>query len=168
MAPTQEMSASSECSTGCCAGLRRLAYEADPRHAELLVAGLLGTSRPATTPGTAPAKSGVEEEEGEAVDDRPLRGDEVGLFRSYAARANYLAMDRPELAYLAKELCRRMKEPVKGDLRALRRIAQYLADSPRLVYQFAWQDAADLEVYTDTDFAGCRVSRRSTSGGCAM
>jgi hypothetical protein len=145
-----------------------IAYEADPRHAEILVAGLLGTSRPATTPGTAPAKSGVEEEEGEAEDDRPLKGDEVGLFRSYAARANYLAMDRPELAYPAKELCRRMKEPVKGDLRALRRIAQYLADSPRLVYQFAWQDAADLQVYTDTDFAGCRVSRRSTSGGCAL
>jgi hypothetical protein len=61
-----------------------------------------------------------------------------------------------------------MKEPVKGDLRALRRLAQYLADSPRLVYQFAWQDAADLAVYTDTDFAGCRASRRSTSGGCAM
>ena len=51
-----------------------LAYEADPRHAELLVAGLLGSSRPAATPGTAPAKSGVEEEEGEAVDDRPAAG----------------------------------------------------------------------------------------------
>jgi hypothetical protein len=142
-----------------------LAYEADPRHAELLVAGLLGKSRPVTSPGTAPAKSGEEEEESEAL---PLQGTEVGLFRSYAARANYLAMDRPELAYPAKELCRRMKEPVKGDLRALRRLAQYLADSPRLVYQFAWQDAADLAVYTDTDFAGCRASRRSTSGGCAM
>ncbi len=73
----------------------------------------------------------------EAEDDTPLKGDEVGLFRSYAARANYLAMDRPELAYPAKELCRRMKEPVKGDLRALRRIAQYLANSPRSVYESA-------------------------------
>ena len=43
-----------------------------------------------------------------------------------------------------------------------------MADSPRVVYQFAWQAAADLEVFTDTDFAGCRASRRSTSGGCAM
>ena len=70
-------------------------YEADPRHAEILLAGLLGTSRPATTPGAAAAKGGLEEEEGEAEDDVPLKGDEVGLFRSYAARANYLAMDRP-------------------------------------------------------------------------
>ena len=144
-----------------------IAYEADPRHAEILMAGLLGASRPATTPGTA-QKGGAEEEEGEAGDQTPLKGDEVGLFRSYAARANYLAMDRPELAYPAKELCRRMKEPVKGDLRTLRRIAQYLANTPRLVYEFAWQDGADLQVFTDTDFAGCRVSRRSTSGGCAL
>ena len=75
-----------------------IAYEADPRHAEILVAGLLGGSRPATTPGAAAAKGGTEEEKGEAEDDTPLKGDEVGLFRSYAARANYLAMDRPELA----------------------------------------------------------------------
>ena len=132
-----------------------------------MLSGLLGTNRPATTPGAAAAKGGLEEEEGEAEDDVPLKGDEVGLFRSYAARANYLAMDRPELAYLAKELCRRMKEPTRGDLRGLRRIAQYLANTPRLAYEFAWQDEADLQVFTDTDFAGCRASRRSTSGGCA-
>ena len=58
-----------------------IAYEADPRHAEILVAGLLGKSRPATTPGAA-AKGGIEEEKGEAEaeDDAPLKGDEVGLF----------------------------------------------------------------------------------------
>ena len=63
-----------------------------------MLAGLLGTSRPATTPGAAAAKGGLEEEEGEAEEDAPLTGDAVGLFRSFAARANYLAMDRPELA----------------------------------------------------------------------
>ena len=111
----------------------------------------------------------MEEEEGEAdVEDAPLTGADVGLFRSFAARANYLAMDRPELAYPAKELCRRMKEPTQGDLRGLRRIAQYLANTPRLVYMFAWQGEEDLQVFTDTDFAGCRVSRRSTSGGSAL
>jgi hypothetical protein len=144
-------------------------YEADPRHAEILVAGLLGGSRPVTTPGTAAMNSSAEgEKDNEIEDDSPLEGEEVGLFRSYAARANYLAMDRPDLAYPTKELCRRMKEPVKSDLRALRRIAQYLANSPRLVYEYAWQEDQDLQVFTDTDFAGCRVSRRSTSGGCAL
>jgi hypothetical protein len=146
-----------------------ITYEADPRHAEIIVAGLLGGSRPVSTPGAAKPAAEVDAARSPQSDeDDPLTGDEVGLFRSYAARANYLAMDRPDLAYPAKELCRRMKEPTKNDLVALRRIAQYLADSPRLVYTFVWQAPADLRVFTDTDFAGCRTSRRSTSGGCIM
>ena len=58
-------------------------YEADPRHAEILVAGLLGGSRPVTTPGTAAMKSSAEgEKDNEIEDDSPLEGEEVGLFRS--------------------------------------------------------------------------------------
>ncbi len=33
---------------------------------------------------------------------------------------------------------------------------------------FEWQPAVDLEVYSDTDFAGCLETRRSTSGGVAL
>ena len=40
---------------------------------------------------------------------------------------------------------------------------------PRLVYKFAFQEKPDaIETYVDTDFAGCAVTRRSTSGGCSM
>ena len=39
----------------------------------------------------------------------------------------------------------------------------------RLVYHYAWQDMpTEPAVYVDTDFAGCRETRRSTSGGVAM
>ena len=39
---------------------------------------------------------------------------------------------------------------------------------PRLVYFYPWQDRpATLSIHVDTDFAGCRVTRRSTSGGVA-
>ena len=139
-----------------------ITYEADSRHAEILVHGLIGASRPVTTPGVTTSKG---EESG---DDGPLEAEEAGLFRSYAARANYLAMDRPDLAFSTKELCRRMKEPHREDLRALRRVAQYLAGSGRLIYRFNWQSCHDLAVYTDTDFAGCHTTRKSTSGGCAL
>ena len=174
-------------------GDKGLSYEADPRHVELLLAGLLGDAKPVTTPGvsgsrsqktaTAPSRRWVDatdeedcdefkvdEPEGEQDDgsDEPLSPAEASLFRSFAARANYLAMDRPDIAFTAKELCRRMKEPVCRDLVALRRVAQYLASAPRLVYRYDWQGPVDLSVYSDTDFAGCRATRRSTSGGCAM
>ena len=39
---------------------------------------------------------------------------------------------------------------------------------PRVVYFYPWQGAADLKVYVDTDFAGCLLTRKSTSGGCAL
>ena len=56
-----------------------------------------------------------------------LEGGEVRKFRGGAARANYLAQDRPELAYAAKELCRRMHAPCVADLRALERLVKYVA-----------------------------------------
>ena len=45
---------------------------------------------------------------------------------------------------------------------------RYLKDAARLVYDFKWQPECDLDVYVDTDFAGCQTTRRSTSGGVAL
>jgi hypothetical protein len=137
-------------------------YEADPRHAELL-AREVGAAGPAVrTPGAKGSEKKKDEEE-ELLDDAATR-----WFRSGAARANYLAMDRPELAFATKELCRRMSAPTVSDAAALRRVARYLADEQRLVYTFAWQHHGSLRVFVDTDFAGCLRTRKSTSGGCAM
>ena len=85
-----------------------------------------------------------------------------------ASRANYLARDRPDVACAAKELCRRMSAPRESDLAALKRFARYLLGVPRQVYQFSMQAPGDLLVYVGTDWAGCAVTRRSTSGGCAL
>ena len=51
---------------------------------------------------------------------------------------------------------------------ALRRLAQYLAGTPRIVQRLPWQEAADIDLYSDTDFAGCPRTRRSTSPGVTM
>jgi hypothetical protein len=92
----------------------------------------------------------------------------VRKYRSGTARANYLAMDRPDLAFATKELCRRMSAPRVQDWVALERLTRYLAAEPRLVYNYAWQPLGGLCVYVDTDFAGCLKTRKSTSGGCAL
>ena len=117
------------------------------------------------------AARGVEEEEAEVPGDdadTQLGGEETALFRATAARANYLALDRPEVAFAAKELCRRMSAPRRRDLAALRRLCRYLLGVPRVVYHFRPLPAGlPLQVHADTDFAGCIHTRRSTSGGCA-
>ena len=37
-----------------------------------------------------------------------------------------------------------------------------------MVFKYTWQKASTLECYSDTDWAGCPKTRKSTSGGCLM
>jgi hypothetical protein len=148
-----------------------ISYEADPRHAELLVRDMPAAGPAVRTPGVKagrPTGASVPEKEEEENKEEFLGEEETRQFRSGAARANYLAMDRPDLAFATKELCRRMTAPRVQDMAALARVARYLASEPRLVYQYDWQGRGGLRVYVDTDFAGCLKTRKSTSGGCAL
>ena len=49
-----------------------------------------------------------------------------------------------------------------------KRLARYLLECPRLVWTFE-QDGSDdadvIDVYSDSDWAGCKATRKSTSGG---
>ena len=59
-----------------------------------------------------------------------------------------------------------MSKPTTGSLRRLRRIGCYLKNHKRLVWNFEMQDEVDtLDIYTDSGWAGCRDTGRSTSVG---
>ena len=59
-----------------------------------------------------------------------------------------------------------MSAPKTGDWLILKRVGRYLAGSPRVVQLFRWQTMPkQLETHVDSDWAGCRDTRRSTSGG---
>lgn len=95
----------------------------------------------------------------------PMEAAEATRYRAIAARLNYLAMDRPDLLYTAKECARSMAAPRNGDLDRLKRVARYLVGVRRLVFFYEWQDpAAYIGVYSDSDWAGCARTRKSTSG----
>ena len=90
-------------------------------------------------------------------------------YRALAARCNYLSQDRPDIAFSSKELCREFSVPNKMSFQKLKRLARYLSGLPRLVYRYSWQAMPEvLDVFVDTDFAGCQTTRRSTSGGVAL
>ena len=112
-------------------------------------------------------KKTIEEEE----KSEELKGQEATRFRAVAARSNYLAADRPDIQYAVKEICRRMAKPVESDWKKLVRLARYLRGSPRLVWTYGWQEAADglaPSGYSDSDWAGDRTTGKSTSGGLVM
>ena len=88
------------------------------------------------------------------------------MYRALNARIDYLSMDRPDLAFTAKELCRDFAHPTGRSVERLKRAVRYLRHKPRVVYEYYFQDPnRTLQVVVDTDFAGCHKTRRSTSGG---
>ena len=139
-----------------------LEYECDPRQVEQVIRDLgLQGCKAVGTPGVRQTFEQISE-------DRELERGKQRPYRAIAARTNYLAADRPDVQYAAKEICRWMASPTEQGLVALKRLGRYLEHQPRVVYRYAWQTADKIECYSDTDWAGCPRTRRSTSGGCVM
>lgn len=137
-------------------------YEADPRQIERLVAecGLEG-AKPVATPSVKPTFTELEE-------DVELGRELHSAFRGAAARANYVAADRIDAQFSCKEICRSMATPTAQAWKALKRLCRYFLSAPRVIYAFEQQSVEALDVYTDTDWAGCPRTRKSTSGGTVM
>ncbi len=137
-------------------------YEADPRQAERLIAecGLEG-AKSVATPGVKATFRELEEDAG-------LRKELHTAFRGAAARGNYLVADRIDGQFACKEICRYMANPTAHAWRALKRLCRYFSGAPRLVYEFKQQSVGCIDTYTDTDWAGCPRTRKSTSGGVVM
>ena len=136
-----------------------LEYEADPRLQEQIVRDLgLDGCKGVGTPGVKPNFEQIQgDSELEKKKERP--------YRAIAARMNYLAADRPDMQYAAKEICRWMSSPTEVGLVAMKRLGRYLTQQPRLVFKYPWQKASHVDCYSDTDWAGCPRTRKSTSGG---
>ena len=89
-------------------------------------------------------------------------------FRGSAARSNYLSADRIDCQYACREVCRSMSSPTEQSWKALKRLSRYLCGAPRLFYTYRKQEINAIDVYFDTDWAGCVKTRESASGGAVM
>ena len=121
--------------------------------------------RASKTPGTpGHADENCDNSVGSSLTDQ-----EKSKFRGVAARINYLAQDRADLQFAAKDRCRHMASPEVHDWEKATRIARYLKGKPRAIQHFAYgKIAPQLDGFTDSDWAGERPSVKSTSGGILM
>ena len=86
-------------------------YEAGPRHAQLIIDELgLQDAKAAKTPGDDRMNEKTDE-------DCALSDEWTRKFRDIAARINYLAQDRPDIMFAAKEICRGRAKPTDGHWR---------------------------------------------------
>ena len=93
-------------------------------------------------------------------------------YRGVVMRAAYLSQDRPDLSYSTKELARDMQSPTEQSMTNLKRLGRYLKKRPRLVQLFIEQtstaNVVRLDVYGDSQHAGCLKTRKSTTGMVLM
>jgi len=82
---------------------------------------------------------GEKERDDQEGAEEALEPTELKLFRSLAARANFLAFDRPDMQYAVKEACRGMAALERRHWDQLKRIARYLEGRPRMVLKYRCQ-----------------------------
>ena len=96
------------------------------------------------------------------------QGDKVDVtsYRGMIGSLLYLTASRPYIMY-ATCLCARFQaQPKEPHLIAVKRIFRYLKGNPDLGLWYPTESDFNLIGYSDADFAGCKVDRKSTSGGC--
>ena len=143
----------------------KIEYEADPKHAKRIweAAGLREGSSGLDGPIVRNEACMNADET-----DKELNKEEATEFRAVAATVNFLAHDRADIQYAAKEACRDMAKPKRSSWLKLKRLARYLVKYPRLVWRFEVVEeemVRYVDAWTDSDWAGCVATRRSTSGG---
>ena len=144
-----------------------ISWAADPRHKQMITDyfGMNGDTKPLS-------KNGYKEEvHGEGEPDKELDGTEAKNYRALAARVNYMAQDNPCVQFSAKEICRAMSKPRLSDFQRLKKLARFLMGMREVRWKYPWQSEAEgrnIEIYVDSDWAGCAETRRSTSGGAIL
>ena len=99
-----------------------LEYEADQRHAEAIVKDIkLENGRAVVTPCTSETELKEEGSGEEKIEE--CKTDT--LFRSVAARLNFLAADRPDLQYASNRTSKHMSNPSALGWRLLKRVGRY-------------------------------------------
>ncbi|GJR37928.1 putative ribonuclease H-like domain-containing protein [Tanacetum coccineum] len=91
---------------------------------------------------------------------------DVHLYRSMIGSLMYLTSSRPDIMFVVCACARFQVTPKVSHLHAVKRIFRYLKGQPKLGLWYPKDSPFDLEAYTDSDYAGASLDRKSTTGGC--
>ncbi|KAJ9544155.1 hypothetical protein OSB04_023862 [Centaurea solstitialis] len=117
----------------------------------------MNDAKPASTP-METHKHLTADVEGEEVD--------VHHYRSMIGSLMYLTASRPDIMFAVCVCARYQVRPKESHLHAVKRIFKYLKGQPRLGLWYPNDSSFDLVAYTDSDYGGANLDRKSTSGGC--
>ncbi|GJX04319.1 putative ribonuclease H-like domain-containing protein [Tanacetum coccineum] len=100
------------------------------------------------------------------VKDEEASDVDVHLYRSMIGSLMYLTASRPDIMFAVCACSRFQVTPKTSHLSAVKRIFRYLKGKPKLGLWYPRVSSFDLEAYSDSDYAGANLDRKSTTGGC--
>ncbi|GJZ69235.1 uncharacterized mitochondrial protein-like protein [Tanacetum coccineum] len=91
---------------------------------------------------------------------------DVHLYRSMIGSLMYLTAFRPDIMFVVCACARFQVTPKVSHLYAVKRIFIYLKGQLNLGLWYPRDSPFDLEDFSDSDYAGASLDRKSTTGGC--
>ncbi|GMI76746.1 hypothetical protein HRI_001343900 [Hibiscus trionum] len=117
----------------------------------------LENAKPQATPMSSSIKLD-KDEGGKCVDSK--------LYRSMIGSLLYLTASRPDIMFSVCLCARFQASPKESHLVAIKRIFRYLIDTPTLGLWYPKDSTFSLHAFSDADYGGCKIDRKSTSGTC--
>ncbi|GJV82883.1 putative ribonuclease H-like domain-containing protein [Tanacetum coccineum] len=103
-------------------------------------------------------KALTKDKDGEDVD--------VHLYRSMIGSLMYLTSSRPDIMFSVCACSRFQVQPKVSHLNAVKRIFRYLKGQPKLGLWYPKDSPLILEAFSDNDYVGASLDRKSTTRGC--
>ncbi|GJT23452.1 hypothetical protein Tco_0893389 [Tanacetum coccineum] len=105
-----------------------------------------------------PNKALIKDAEAEDVD--------VHLYRSMIGSLMYLTTSRPDIMFVVCACARFQVTPKDSHLHVVKKIFRYLKGQPKLGLWYPRDSPFDFEAFSNSDYAGASLDRKSTTGGC--
>nr|GEX13166.1 hypothetical protein [Tanacetum cinerariifolium] len=100
------------------------------------------------------------------IKDEKAKDVDVHLYRSMIGLLVYLTASRPDITFVLCACARFQVTPKTSHPHAVKRIFRYLKGQPKLGLWYPKDSPFDLEAYSDDDYVGASLDRKSTTRGC--
>ncbi|TYK26078.1 Retrovirus-related Pol polyprotein from transposon TNT 1-94 [Cucumis melo var. makuwa] len=103
--------------------------------------------------------------EGNSDDQVPVDKEQ---YQRLVGKLIYLSHTRPDISFVVSVVSQFMQAPYEKHMEAVNKILRYLKNTPGKGLMFRKTNRKTIEAYTDSNWAGSVIDRKSTSGYCTF
>ena len=98
-----------------------------------------------------------------------LDPEQISKYRCHVARCLFVSQDRADITFVVNELCQRMSVPSQDTFTKLERLVRYFKGERQWIQLFAFGNmSSEVTVSSDSDWAGDKETRKSSSAGVPL